>query len=189
MFRLIMEARKILTVNSTIRRLYDLELKSRTPVQQPKKDERVCPHENATGGLHGTVYPREASLATNSPDNDSSLIFGDRSLARLGSIVQSTGCTFVWAPHRLMVQTAVPLQTLQHLQVLPSSYSRLHLGPRPVCPKSWVLGGSLAGIVRHHSLACLLVVELVCRADFSCNRHCNTIPAHLGQVWPKNIPQ
>ena len=150
MFRLVMETRKILTVNSTIRRLYDLELKSRTPVKQPQKDKRVCPHENATGGLHGTVYPREASLATNSPDNDLSLIFGDRSLARLGSIVQSTGCTFVWAPHRLMVQTAVPLQTLQHLRVLPSSYSRLHLGPRPVCPKSWVLGGSLAGLVRHH---------------------------------------
>ena len=118
MFRLIMDGRKILSVNSTIRSLYDLELKSRLP------DERVGPHENATGGLHGTVYLREASLATNRPDNDLSLILGERSSARLESIVQSTGCTFVWAPHRLLVQIAVPLQHLQHLQVLPSSYFR-----------------------------------------------------------------
>ncbi len=50
---------------------------------------------------------------------------------------------------------------------------------------NWVLEGSLAGISWRHEMA----LELVCRADFWCNRHCKTSPVDLegfgGQVWPK----
>ncbi len=49
----------------------------------------------------------------------------------------------------------------------------------------WVPEGSLAGIFWRHEMA----LELVCRADFWCNRHCRTSPVLLeglwGQVWPK----
>ncbi len=44
---------------------------------------------------------------------------------------------------------------------------------------------ALAGVFWRHGMA----LELVCRADFWCNRHCKTSPVDLdgsgGQVWPK----
>ena len=43
-----------------------------------------------------------------------------------------------------------------------------------VCPV-WVLEGILAGFVWLHDMA----LELVCRADFWCNRHCRTSPVVL----------
>ncbi len=49
----------------------------------------------------------------------------------------------------------------------------------------WVPEGSLAGVCWCHEMA----LELVCGADFCCNRHCKTSPVVLegfgGQVWPK----
>ena len=55
---------------------------------------------------------------------------------------------------------------------------------RPSLPP-WVPEGSLAGVCLRHEMA----LELVCRADFWCNRHCRTSPVDLegfwGQVWPK----
>ncbi len=49
----------------------------------------------------------------------------------------------------------------------------------------WVPEGSLARFVWCHEMA----LELLCRADFWCNRHCRTSPVDLegfwAQVWPK----
>ncbi len=55
----------------------------------------------------------------------------------------------------------------------------------PGVVRFWVPEGSRAEIFGRHGMA----LELVCRADFWCNRHCKTSPVVLegfrGQVWPK----
>ncbi len=53
---------------------------------------------------------------------------------------------------------------------------------------SYTLSGSLGGDFRITN--CYeMILELICGADFCCNRHCRTSPVVLegfwGQVWPK----
>ncbi len=55
--------------------------------------------------------------------------------------------------------------------------------------KHWVPEGSLAGICWCHEMA----LELVCGADFWCNRHCKTSPVDLeaekpAQKTPARLP-
>ena len=57
-------------------------------------------------------------------------------------------------------------------------------GPPQVCPGASHSGTLPRGIENRE-----LALELVCGADFWCNRHCETSPVDLegfwGQVWPK----
>ena len=54
-----------------------------------------------------------------------------------------------------------------------------------ICINTWVPEGSLAGIFWRHEMA----LELVCRADFWCNRHCKTSPVVLEGLWGPSLAE